>query len=291
MKILLTGATGFLGSHLLEALIKKGHSIVCLKRETSDMRRVEENIENCKWVDVAEVNLKQLFVDEVIECVIHCATDYGRKQLDPLEIIDANIILPLKLLYASEGSDLSLFINTDTILDKRVSHYSLSKKQFSEWLKAYSGSMTLVNLALEHFYGPFDDQSKFVSLMLNNLIDNKEGSIDLTEGLQERDFIHINDVVNAFMTIIDYSPELDKSYYHFEVGSNKPVAIRNFVELVKELCNNDRTKLNFGVLPYRENETMNSQADTSFLKSKGWIPKISLEEGLKMTIIEEKESN
>ena len=106
-----------------------------------------------------------------------------------------------------------------------------------------------------------------------------------------RDFIHINDVVNAFMTIIDYSPELDKSYYHFEVGSNKPVAIRNFVELVKELCNNDRTKLNFGVLPYRENETMNSQADTSFLKSKGWIPKISLEEGLKMTIIEEKESN
>ena len=74
------------------------------------------------------------------------------------------------------------------------------------------------------------------------------------------------------------------------MGSNQLISIRDFVELVKKLCNNTNTLLNFGVLPYRENEVMSTNVDTSFLKSLGWKTQYTLEEGLINTINSEKDS-
>ena len=61
-----------------------------------------------------------------------------------------------------------------------------------------------------------------------------------------------------------------------------------FVELVKKLCKNDKTTLNFGALPYRKDEIMQSHADTAGLRSLGWEPIIGLSKGLELTIQQEK---
>lgn len=73
------------------------------------------------------------------------------------------------------------FINSDTILDKQVNHYSLSKRQFVDWLEHFRTDVTCVNVALEHFYGPGDDPSKFVMWVIRQLLAGTP-RIDLTPG-------------------------------------------------------------------------------------------------------------
>lgn len=287
MKILLTGGTGFLGSNILRRLLGLGHELFCIKRETSSLERVKIFKHKIKWFNVETSDFDEIISSYKIEGIIHCATDYGRKQFDPIQTIETNLILPLKLLHAAANNNVLVFINTDTVLDKRVDTYSLSKRQFSEWLEKYSNDIITVNVALEHFYGPFDNDSKFVSYVIRKMLGN-EDSIDFTLGLQKRNFIYIEDVIDAFIVLLNNINKLDNSFHNFEVGTEDSVTIKDFVGLVKKLCNNNTTDLNFGAINYRENEVMNTNTNTDKLKSLGWFPRFSLEDGLKNTIDLEK---
>jgi len=287
MKILLTGGTGFLGSNILRRLLGLGHELFCIKRETSSLERVKIFKHKIKWFNVETSDFDEIISSYKIEGIIHCATDYGRKQFDPIQTIETNLILPLKLLHAAASNNVLVFINTDTVLDKRVDTYSLSKRQFSEWLEKYSNDIITVNVALEHFYGPFDNDSKFVSYVIRKMLGN-EDSIDFTLGLQKRNFVYIEDVIDAFIVLLNNINKLDNSFHNFEVGTEDSVTIKDFVGLVKKLCNNNTTDLNFGAINYRENEVMNTNTNTDKLKSLGWFPRFSLEDGLKNTIDLEK---
>lgn len=131
-------------------------------------------------------------------------------------------------------------------------------------------------------YGPKDDSTKFIPFVIEKMLKN-EKQIDLTKGEQKRDFIYVEDVVRAYLTLVKTIDKLDKKYYHIEVGTGKPTTIKDIVLLIKMLTNSD-IKLNFGTLPYRKNELMYSSANIDFIKKLGWEPKVSLEEGLKETI-------
>ena len=154
--IFMTGCTGYLGSHLLRALLELGFVVYGLRRTTTNFHRVSDLSLDVRWVDIETTDFNELFTNHRINYVLHCATDYGRKQVDPSGTIEANLVLPLKLLHAAVINGVSAFINTDTILDKGVSNYSLSKKQFVDWLESYSDKIIGINVALEHFYGPCD---------------------------------------------------------------------------------------------------------------------------------------
>lgn len=286
--ILLTGATGYLGSNLLKKLVKdRSFKIVVLKRSFSNTFRIDDCLSKVKTFDIDRVNLETVFKNNRIDTVIHCATDYGRKNTDVLQIIEANLLLPVRLLELAKKHTARCFINTDTILDKRINAYSLSKKQFKEWLFQSGNSMVCVNIALEHFYGPGDDKTKFASFIIHSML-NKVESINLTKGGQKRDFIFIDDVTEAFMKIIRHSGILSKSFCEFQIGSNKAVTIKEFVLLIKKLTNNKKTVLNFGALPYRDNEVMECQTDTRAIKKLGWSARYALQEGLKRTIKRER---
>jgi len=287
MKILLTGGTGFLGSNLLRRLLSLGHELFCIKRETSGLERVNFFKHKIKWFNLETSDFDEIISSYKIEGIIHCATDYGRKQFNPIQTIETNLILPLKLLHAAANNNVLVFINTDTVLDKRVDTYSLSKRQFSEWLEKYSNDILTINVALEHFYGPFDNDSKFVTYVIRKMLGN-EDSIDFTLGLQKRNFVYIEDVIDAFIVLLNNINKLDNSFHNFEVGTEDSVTIKDFVGLVKKLCNNNTTDLNFGAINYRENEVMNTNTNTDKLKSLGWFPRFSLEDGLKNTIDLEK---
>lgn len=287
MNIFLTGATGFLGSHLAKKLILEKHKVFCIKRKSSNTYRLNSIKSKIKLYSLEDIDLKKIFKEQKIDGVIHTATNYAKSELSILDTIDANLALPLELILLAKNSNCKFFINTDTILDKRVNHYSLSKKQFLEWFKLYSKYITCINIQLEHFYGPADNKDKFTSFIFSQLLQEVE-KIDLTLGEQKRDFIYIDDVVSSFIHIINNYKNSKPSFKNFEVGTNTPVSIRKFVELAKEVSKNNNTFLNFGALPYRENEYMNSQANTKELKKIGWKPKISLIDGLKKTIKIEK---
>lgn len=281
--ILLTGSTGFLGSNLLRELLRCGYRILITTRDVTDPCRISDVLSRVVEFNIDKVDPRQIFKSHEIDIIVHCATNYGRKEINDISLLNANLILPLTLLQLGVENNVKCFINTDTILDKGISNYSLSKHQFEEWLKVYSSGITSINIALEHFYGPLDDESKFVTYIIQSLIRRVE-KIDLTKGEQKRDFIYIDDVVDAFVRIIGNSDRLGNGFYHYEIGSGRTIAIRDFVMLAKAYAGNSTTNLNFGALPYRPNEIMESQVDITDIEKLGWKPQTSLENGLKKTI-------
>jgi nucleoside-diphosphate-sugar epimerase len=284
--ILLTGATGFLGSHLLKKLIDLKCDIIILKRTFSNLFRIEKYMDDIKFYDLDNCSLEKVFSENSINVILHTATQYGRKEESIIDIVESNLMLPLKLIGLAKNYGVQTFINTDTLLDKRVSSYALSKKQFRNWLQFYSKDMVCINVSLEHFFGPQDDPTKFVTFIIKSLIKQVE-SLDLTMGEQERDFIYIDDVVNAFVKIIQN--DFDKNgFYEYEIGSGVNIKIKDFILLVAKILDNNQTKLNFGAIPYRENEVMKSYVNLSKISELGWSVHTSLEDGLKKTILEEK---
>ena len=143
-------------------------------------------------------------------------------------------------------------------------------------------------MALEHFYGPGDDESKFVTWIIRGLL-KKAKSIDLTIGDQKREFIYIDDVVDAFLRVIEASIPLKNGYVSYEIGAEKSVRIREFVLLAKSLAKNNATKLNFGAIPYRKDEILEYKTDLSGIRKLGWNTQVSLISGLKKTIAFERD--
>jgi CDP-paratose synthetase len=285
--ILMSGATGFLGSNILKILLKRNYKVVILKRSFSDVWRIKDIIKEVKYFNLGEISIEDIFQNVDVDIILHCATNYGRGETDLFNVIEANLLMPLRLLEIGKKNGVKCFINTDTILDKRVNYYSLSKSQFKSWLEMNSDNLICINVLLEHFYGPFDDKTKFVSLVVDKLLSDAE-RIDFTKGEQKRDFIYIDDVVGAFSKILDNAFNLKKGFYNYEIGTNDPVEIKQFVKMIQKISGNSKTKLNFGAIPYRKNEVMVSKVDVTEITKLGWKPRYSLKEGLAETIKKEK---
>ena len=156
-----------------------------------------------------------------------------------------------------------------------------------DWLERYSKRIVAINVALQHFYGPGDDPTKFTTNIISSLI-NSVPRLKLTAGEQHRDFIYIDDVVDAFTKIIEASINMSRGYHAFEVGTGRPVRLKDFVTLVKDLVENTKTILDFGALPYRSGEVMNIETNSAKLIELGWVQKVTLEQGLSLAIREER---
>ena len=285
-QVLLTGANGFLGSYLLEALIKQGYAVIVLKRSMSNLWRIEHLAGQYKSYDVDTQPIEQAFKDQPIDCLIHTACHYGRNGDSIANIVESNLMYGLKLLEAAIAHNVSTFINTDSLLPRDLNAYSLSKKQLVEWLKLQSDKIQVINLKLEHMYGPKDDATKFVSWILSQLEHNVP-EIKLTQGEQQRDFIYIEDIVSAYLTVIEKAPVLAQ-YNEFDVGTGELITVKSFLEQLKATYEDffgvTETKLAFGAVPYREGEMMQVSLDNKELCNLGWQPKTDLPTGLKKTL-------
>ncbi|MBS7808570.1 NAD(P)-dependent oxidoreductase [Variovorax sp. PCZ-1] len=289
MKIVLTGGTGFLGSHLLIDLLENNHEVVIVKRTNSKLDRIAEQIDRVELIDIDQLDQVKLVATlRGVDAIIHTATNYGRGGESPSQVFDANTAFPLRLLDAGVENGVEIFINTDTVLDKYLNLYSLSKNQFLQWGTFFSRQQKLrfINLKLEHFFGAFDDKTKFTEFIFRSCYDNVQ-SISLTPGDQLRDFIYIDDVVAAYRCVLNAAFKNQPMFDEFEIGSGKPVPVRSFVELVHAGFESS-TALDFGALAYRDGEVMLSKADTSKLRSLGWRCEHSLESGVRAVILQYK---
>lgn len=282
--VLLTGATGYLGSRLAARLVADGFDVVVVKRSFSDLRRISATVARDQMFDIDLEPLSKAFTRfGTIDSVVHCATDYGRKQSSVPEIVEANLMLPLRLLQLAEEFGVRTFVNSDTFLDKRVNEYSLSKKQFLDWLKLHSSRLVCRSLRLEHFYGPGDDSTKFVGWLVSQFA-AEVPEIRLTPGEQKRDFVFIDDVVEAFLRVIQDSWQRPSGFLEFDVGAGQSVSIRTLVQELQALFPDSLSTPMFGALPYRRDEIMDSRPDISALLDLGWRPRVSLRHGLAATV-------
>lgn len=285
--VLITGGTGYLGSHIIKELLSQGYAVSTLIRTVSSLSRLELFNEKLNFVKVEDI--EAFFQKDKIDGIIHVATNYGRKGEKVSDIISSNLSFPIKLFELAIQNKVGFFINTDTSLPRNLNAYSLSKAQFRDWLKMVPNELKIINVIPEYFYGSNDDDTKFITGMLHKLKGNVE-SIDLSEGIQKRDFIYIDDAISAYMCLIGNLDKFDQ-YVDIPLGSATTISLRSLVELMKKMSNNTQTKLNFGKIPIREGDVMESKADISYLFSLGWKPTIGIEEGINKIIdIEYKEN-
>jgi nucleoside-diphosphate-sugar epimerase len=285
--IVLTGATGFLGSNLLGKLLTEGYDIAAIIRTDSSLARIERWTEhkNIKLYNIEKTNPRTIFEENKIDAIVHTATEYGRGGGAISKILEANLILPIRLIELGIKNNTDCFINTDSYFNKGGSsysnllNYSLSKKSLLVWLQQVSNKIRVINVTLEHMYGPGDSRSKFVENLIQEVAVERHSRVSLTHGHQKRDFVYVDDVAEAFIKLIEYGRTHEFTFKNFEVGTGESVQVRDFAQLIKDLSLSPSI-LGFGDVPYRSDEIMDSKADISALAEIEWVPKIGIQEGL-----------
>lgn len=301
MKILLTGATGFLGSKILKRLIKEKHQVAVLKRSTSSLRRIQEYMTVCSIYDTDREGLDTVFEKEHPEIIIHCAAAYGRNAKETEQVAETNLMLGIRLLTLAEKYQCRYFINTGTFAFKQIepegriekpiymADYTLAKYQFIRWGEAFAvrGALCFITMDLEHIFGEDDEEGKFI-LMIEQKCMSGETSVDLSDGMQLRDYIYTENVVDAYMCVLQHIKEC-RGFCRFQVGMGEPIALKEFVTMIKEISESS-IRLDFGKRERNDNEPEASVADINALKALGWQPRFTREEGIRQMLRRDKEA-
>lgn len=273
MAVAITGGTGYLGSRLAQALVQAGTQVVVIgRRSTQRMARKEVRCVFRAWDDI--------HVLEGIEQVVHAAACYGRHGESEEEMQAANVDLPLGLLERASAAGVRRWITIGTALPPDLSIYALTKHRFLTLAEAVPHRLEHSWLACEHFYGPGDDPSKFIARCIQAFL-RGDDSLPLTDGSQQRDFLHVDDVVGAIRHILALPSQ--GGHHRFPLGTGRSVSIRELVHVLHRLTG-ATTRLEFGTVPRRAGEPEVCVADPEPLAALGWRSTIALEDGLASTI-------
>lgn len=273
--ILITGIYGHLGNELALTL-SKSYKVIgldyCYRKTHSINNKFKIYFSSKNELDV-------IFKKHKIDIIVHTATFYSEIKNELNIVFESNLVFSCKILSLAIKYNVNFFINTDTVLDRYTNSYSLSKRHFQEWLYFNKNEINIINLKLEYFYGPKAGENNFIIKMLKTLVlDNQK--IPLTKGIQLRNFIYIDDVCSAYQIVIDKINSFTSSYIDLDVCSNYSISIKNLMLILKKITKSN-ADLNFGIIPYRENELMMSISDNTKLSKLGWSPKIDLEDGIR----------
>ncbi len=137
----------------------------------------------------------------------------------------------------------------------------------------------LINAKIFHVFGPGDSKEKFVPQMFRQCYEGNR--IDLTDGMQKRDFIYSSDVVEAYWVLMKSIDRIALGYSEFEIGRGEPVSIKDFIVRIHGVCKS-KASLNFGALEKRKDEMPCVVADVSSLEKIGWSPEVSITKGLEI---------
>ena len=278
--ILITGATGYLGSEILKMCCDSMFSVIIVTRINSNTRRINDYLSKIRVYNTNQI--EEIFEENRIDIVIHCANSYGKEKNTYLGAVETNLLFALKIFDLSIRHEVRHFVNISTVLNKGINEYSLSKNQFKEWVFLKKNVITTINLDLEYFYGDNDDNWKLIPSVLASL-QNKEEYINFTSGIEERRIIEITDVIEAVSLVIN-EIEYFKETCCIEIVGPDRLRIKEVMILLKEMTKNKTTKLNFGRMPDRDITDVSFSYDKVFLEKYGWNPDVGVKQGLQNLI-------
>ena len=135
-------------------------------------------------------------------------------------------------------------------------------------------------MQLEHLYGPFDSESKFIPSIINKIKSNQK-TIDLTSGKQKRDFVYVEDVLTLIEKILMNQSKVNFGVSSYNVGTGKTISIEEFLKKIKKTLKSS-SQLKFGKLENLKGDFHTSKANISKLQEEfNWTPKFTFEQGIK----------
>jgi nucleoside-diphosphate-sugar epimerase len=286
---LISGATGFVGTHLSRRLVRDGWQVHILCRAESQLPSAPEFAYVTKHIhDGGMQSMVDCVTQAKPDVVFHLASlassQHTANEVDSL--IQSNVLFGNQLLEAMKLNGVNCFINTGTFWQhfnnenyNPVCLYAATKQAFEAILEYYVQACGIKAITLELFdtYGPDDPRKKLFHL-LNNAAQTKE-SLDMTAGEQLIDLVHIDDVVAAYL-IAAKRLLSDQVLQHecYSVSSGHPLQLRKLVELFTAVTGRT-VQVNWGAKPYRFREVMKPWSRG--VRLEGWKPNVELEEGLK----------
>jgi nucleoside-diphosphate-sugar epimerase len=287
--IVVTGATGFVGSNLVRFLLKKDFKIYVILRTDSNFANlsdISEEVEVFRY-DNQIKNLIDFFSDVKPTTVFHLASNFiaehEHHQIDSL--IQSNLTFGLHLLEAMKVAGVKQLINTGTSWQhynnedyNPVCLYAATKQAFESLIEYYvqAEGFKVITLKLFDTYGETDTRPKLINLLNKFADENIE--LNMSPGEQFLNLVHIDDVCEAFYVGSNLIDTADYQCHHsFAVSSDTNYKLKEVID-VFEIVSGKKINVIWGGKPYRKREVMSVWSEGLSLPN--WKPFITLEEGL-----------
>lgn len=294
---LVTGGSGFIGSHLVDALIARGDSVVVVDIAPPHL---EWGNGQATYIqrDIRDEHLADVFIEYKPEFVVHLAAhiDDRASVREPVENAEHNILGTINVLDASRvaGVKRVVFASTsvvygnqeklpieETAIPRPLTPYAVGKITGERYMKYFSLQLGLSTCALRlgNVYGPRQDGSKecgAVAIFTRKLLAGEAPTL-FGDGLTTRDYIHVDDVVSALLLTLKSTEE-----EAMNIGTGTETSTRDLFVLVAHAA---QSTVSPTIQPEVHDLVRRNALSPARAREKlGWSPKVSLHEGIAQTI-------
>jgi UDP-glucose 4-epimerase len=300
VKILVTGGAGFIGSHVVDLFLAKGHQVVVVDDLSTGRRSNLNPAAKFYQMDIRNPGLREIFEKELPEVVDHHAAqmDVRRSVIDPLFDADVNILGSIRLLELSREFGVSRFIYISTggavygepeYLPCDEEHpinpicpYGASKHTVEHYLYMYQQlyGLDYVVLRYPNVYGPRQDphgEAGVVAIFTGQMLSGSQVVIN-GDGDQERDFVYVADCARANLLALT-TGHVNTIY---NLGFGRGATVNEVFATLRQITDYPLDPIHG---PAKPGETRRIYLDASRAKTLlGWKPEVELEEGLNYTV-------
>ena len=290
MKVLVTGATGFIGKHLVKRLLADGHNVFCtiLKDE---VKPFDHRVKTLYFWEEDPKIIIDFFSKNSINGIIHLASVFlaSHKPDDVQRLIDSNVKFGTFILDLAAQAKIKWFINTGTFWQNYqnanyspVNLYAATKQAFESIAQYYieTNQIKFCTLRLSDTYGPGDTRTKIFTLW--EKIAKSGETLDMSPGDQLIDISYIDDIIEAYILLMIQLSEKESEIKNgsiFAVNADKRYTLKELAKIFEEVSN-QKLNINWGGRPHRKGEVMVPWTKGSIVP--GWKPGFNIETGIKM---------
>ena len=288
-----TGATGYIGSHLVRKLVRDGWRMGALVRPSSDLGYLHGIGGEFSLLthDGTTEQLRELLSAAAPDVVFHLAA-YYRAEHQPVDVVpmlQANIVFATQLADAMVSCGAKRLVNTATAWQhyedadyNPVNLYAATKQAFESLLQFYveAHGLEVITLTLFDTYGPRDPRKKLIQTLLSQSPDAPP--LDLSEGDQQLELVHVDDVVAAFVVAaLRLGQGLVAGHQRYVLRSQSSITLRDLVALI-ERATGCAIPLRWGTRPHHRRYMRLPWNGGRTLP--GWEPKIDLAHGIQDSV-------
>lgn len=297
MKILVTGGAGFVGSHLVDALVLRGDEVIVIDHYKREKLRFENAASRIHKISFGHESVEEIFAEERPEVVVHLAAQISvtASIVDPIDDAQRNIIESLRLLKIAERSGCRRFVFISSggaiygdhpvrptpLLDDAfpLSPYGVAKFGFEHYLAGVdpNSGMKTIALRFANIFGPRQQlkstgEGNVMAVYLARMIAG-EPVVIFGDGSATRDYVYVRDAVDAILAAIDSDAE-----GMVNIGTGVGVPVQAVYDTIMEIHGEEHPLL---YEPFRKGEVFHSVIDPSTgFEMLGWRARVPFREGM-----------